>query len=91
MHGLKEILELVKKNCYMTALDIKDVYYSIPVEESFQKYLNFVWKGIRYKFCVFPNGLSPCPRWFTMLLKSTLAELRELKHDISAYIDDMYL
>ena len=75
----------------MTALDIKGVYYSIPVEESFQKYLKFVWKGIRCKFSVFPNGLSPCPRWFTKLLKSTLAELRELKHDISAYIDDMYL
>ena len=37
------------------------------------------------------RGLSPCPSWFTKLLKSTLAELRELKHDISAYIDDMYL
>ena len=37
MHGLKEILKLVERNCYMAALDIKDLYYSIPVEESFQK------------------------------------------------------
>ena len=37
MHGLKEILKLVERNCYMAALDIKDSYYSIPVEESFQK------------------------------------------------------
>ena len=44
MHGLKEILKLVERNWYMAALDIKDAYYSIPVEECFQKYLKFVWK-----------------------------------------------
>ena len=37
------------------------------------------------------NGLSPCPRWFTKILKPPLAELKELKHDNSACIDDMYL
>ena len=91
MYGLNEILKLVERNCYMVALDIKDAYYSIPVEESFQKYPKFVWKGILYQFCVLPNELSPCPRCFTKLLKTPLAELRELKHDISAYIDDMCL
>ena len=44
-----------------------------------------------YQFCVLPNGLSSCPRWFTKILKPPLAELRELKRDISVYIDDMYL
>ena len=39
---IKEILKLVERNCYMAALDIKDMYYSIPVEESFQKYLKFI-------------------------------------------------
>ena len=62
MQDLKEILKLVERNCYRAALDIKDVYYSIPVEESFQKYLKFVWKGILYQFCLLSNGLSPCPR-----------------------------
>ena len=44
-----------------------------------------------YQFCVLPNGLSSCPRWFTKILKPPLAELRELKRDISVYTDDMYL
>ena len=57
MHGLKKILKLVERNCYMAALDIKDAYYSIPVEESFQKYPKFVSKGMLYQFCVLPNGL----------------------------------
>ena len=64
MHSLNEILKSVEKNCYMAALDKKDAYYSIPIEESFEKYLKFVWKGILYQ--------------------------REIKHDISAYTDDMY-
>ena len=91
MHGLKEILKLVERNCYMAVLDIKDAYYSIPVEERFQKYLKFVWKGVLYQFFMLPNGLSPYSRWFTKMLKPHLAESRELKYDIPAYIDDMYL
>ena len=58
MHGLKEILKLVERNCYMAALDIKDAYYSLPVDESFQKYLIFVWKGTLYRFCVLHHVLG---------------------------------
>ena len=47
---------------------MKDVYYSIRVDESSQKYLKFIWKELLYQFCVLPNGLSPCPRWFTNTL-----------------------
>ena len=59
--------------------------------KSSQKYLKFTWKEQLHQFCVLPNGLSPCPRWFTKLSKPPLAELRKSKHDISAYIDDIYL
>ena len=88
MHGLKEILKMVAENCFMASLDIKDAYYSIPVDESSQK---FISKEQLHQFCVLPDGLSLCPRWFTKLLKPPLAELRKSKHDISAYIDDIYL
>ena len=48
MRGLKKILALVERNCYMVALDIKDAYYSIQVEENSQKYLKYIWKGRLY-------------------------------------------
>ena len=79
---------MVEKICFMASLDIKDAYYSIPVDESPQK---FISKEQLHQFCVLPDGLSLCPRWFTKLLKPPLAELRKSKHDISAYIDDIYL
>ena len=69
----------------MASLDIKDGYYTIPVDQSSQKYLIFIWKEQLYQFCVVSNKLSTCPIWFTF------AELRKLKHDISAYFDDIYL
>ena len=68
----------------MASLDIKDTYYSIPVDEEHQKYLKFEFKGILYQFCVLPNGLSPCPRWFTKLLKVPLSHFRQMLHILSA-------
>ena len=91
METFADILKFVKSNCYMASLDIKDAYYTIPVAEEYQKYLKFMWKGKLYKICVLPNGLSPCPRWFTKLLKYPMGSLRELMHILSSYIDDIYL
>ena len=90
MHGLKEIFKMVEKKCFVTSLDIKDVNYSALVDESSQKHVKFIWKEQLHQFCVLPNGLSPYPRWFSKLLKPPLTELRKLKHDISAYIDDIF-
>ena len=36
IHGLHEILRLVGKNCFMASSDIKDAYYSVRVEKTFQ-------------------------------------------------------
>ena len=76
METLNHILKLIKLNCYMASLDIKDAYYTIPVAEAFQKYLKFIWKGKLLKFCVLPNGLSPCPRQFTKLLKYPVGKFK---------------
>ena len=53
MHGLKEILKLVERNCYMTSLDIKDAYYSIPLEESFKNTWNLFGKEYYINFVFF--------------------------------------
>ena len=91
MQTFADVLKLFKSSCYMTSLDVKDAYYTIPVVEEYQKYLKFMWKGKLYKFCVLPNGLSLCPRWFTKLLKYPMGNLKELMHILSSYIDDIYL
>ena len=49
---------MVEKDCFMASLDIKDAYYSVPVDECLQKYLKFMWKEQLYQFCVFADGFQ---------------------------------
>ena len=91
MDTIKTVIALMKPFCYMSSIDLKDAYYSVPISEDYQKYLKFLWKGKYYKFICFPNGLSFCPRKFTKLLKPAHAHLRLLGHVIAGYIDDNYV
>lgn len=50
------VIRMMKPNCYMASIDIKDAYYSVPIAATNQKYLKFEWKGNLYKFTCFPNG-----------------------------------
>ena len=31
--------------CFMTSIDLKDAYYSVPMALEHQKYLKFVWRN----------------------------------------------
>jgi hypothetical protein len=75
----------------VASYDIKDAYYSCPIALEHRKYLKFLWRGQYYKYIYFANGLAPCPRLFTKLLKPPLALLRKRNHQSVAYIDDLYL
>ena len=74
----------------MCSVDIKDVYYSVPIQEDYQKFLKSYTKKELLQFVCFPNGLGPCPRKFTKLFKPPLAELRMLLCMISRYIYDFF-
>ena len=91
MENIHTVSELVTKNCWMSSLDLKDAYYSVPIHATSQQFLKFRYKGIIYKFLVFPNGLSTCPRRFTKLLKPALATFRLNGHIIVCYIDDILI
>ena len=90
METITTILNLVRQNCYMGSIDIKDAYYSVPVCEEDKKYLKFIFDGQLFQFTCLPNGLCSGPRKFTKLLKGPLASLREIGHVISEYIDDIF-
>ena len=69
MDSLNTVLQMVKPGCFMASIDLKDACYSVPIAIADQKYLKFQWRGKRYKYVCFPNGLAFCPRKFTKLLK----------------------
>ena len=65
MDSLQTIIKLVTPDCFMASIDMKDAYYSIPVESEDRKYLCFKWEDQFYEFTCLPNGLSCAPRQFT--------------------------
>ena len=46
---LSSILRLVRKNAFMVKLDIKDAYYSVPIDYEHQKFFRFRFEGQVYQ------------------------------------------
>ena len=86
---LKTALQLVKPFCYMTSIDLKDAYYSLPIAIEHQKYLKFFWKDVLYTFTCLAMGLSSSPSIFTKVMKPIFSNLRStFGHICLSYIDD---
>ena len=58
MDGIKNIINMVTRNCFMATIDLKDAYYSVAISRLFQKFLKYKWKDQLYCFTCFPNGLD---------------------------------
>ena len=84
----KVVLDLIQHGDYMTSVDMTDAYFSIPIHESFQKYLKFSWNGNLYKFVALPFGIKSAPYVFTKVLRPVYAMFRQRGFRCSYYIDD---
>ena len=91
MDTVATCISLIKRNCFMTSIDLQDAYFTVPVDPRFQKFLKFFWRGILYQFTCLPNGLACAPRIFTKILKPISAFLRSVGHVSSFYLDDVWL
>ena len=81
----------MKQNCYMASVDLRDAYYSVPIDEEYRKFLRFSWRGQLFQFTCLPNGLSCAPRLYTKILKPVYAIIRKEGHLNVGYTDDSYL
>lgn len=86
--NLNIVLDLIQKDDFLTSIDLKDAYFSIPINSDYHKYLRFSWQGQLYQFLVLPFGLASAPRVFTKILKPVYAELRRKGIRCAYYIDD---
>ena len=41
MESFSTVVNMVKPNCFMASVDLKDAYYSVPIALEHQKYLKF--------------------------------------------------
>ena len=76
LEPIEDALNLVTEGCYFVSVDLKDVYYSIPMHEDFQKYLKLYWENYYFKYTVLPNGFAPAIRGFTKVISPPFEHLR---------------
>ena len=91
MHSIQTALDMMRPNCWMGSVDLKDAYYSVPICETQLRFLRFKWGNSYYQFTVLPNGLACAPRFFTKILNPVFAVLREKGHECFQYIDDSFV
>ena len=89
MESIKNIKDLLSKGDYMVKIDLKDAYFSIPLNHESRKFVRFKWEGNLYEFVCLTFGIGPAPRIFSRLLKVPISLIRKLKIRIVIYIDDM--
>ena len=91
METVESAIKLMSKCGYMSSMDLRDAYYSIPIAPEFRKYLRFIWREQMSQFTALPMGLSSSPRIFTKVLKPVFATFRCLfGYSCLGYIDDSF-
>ena len=90
MESLPSILNIIRPNCWMSSVDLKDAFYTVPIHPEHQKFLKFKWKEHCYAFRGMPNGNSEAMRLFTKLLKPPFSILRAHGYLSVVFVDDSY-
>ena len=63
MDTLETAIRLMTPGCFMTSIDLRDAYYSVPIAPEHQKYLKFFWQDQLYAFNCLPMGLLVVVTW----------------------------
>lgn len=73
MEGLQTARELIRPGNWLTKIDLKDAYFTIPVYKPHRKYLQFQVEEQAYELTCLPFGLSSAPLVFTKTLRPVAA------------------
>ena len=91
MKGLFLLKETLQEGDYMCKIDLKDAYFSVPVNFKSQKFLSLKWKNLFYQFLCLCFGLGPAPSIFMKLMRISISLLRKLYVQLIIFLDDILL
>ena len=91
METFKNVQDLMMQSDFMTSIDLRDAYFSIPIHEDHHRFLGFSWEKAYYCFQCLPFGLSSAPRVFTKVLKPVMAAIRCRGIRSMIYLDDIII
>ncbi|XP_050294576.1 uncharacterized protein LOC126743396 isoform X1 [Anthonomus grandis grandis] len=91
MEDNRTVKNLIKKNCFMCKIDLRDAYFLISVHRKYRRYLRFKFNGVIYEFNCLPFGLNIAPYVFTKLMKPIFSFLRARGFLSVVFLDDILL
>ena len=91
MEGLHTVRHLLRRDDWMTTLDITEAYPHLLIAPSCRPYFRFVWEGVHYQYRALCFGVAPAPRIFTKLLRPVIQALRAAGIRCVPYLDDILI
>ena len=91
MESLQSVLNIIRLNCWMASVDLKDAFYTVPILPDHQNFLKFEWQEHCYAFTGMSNGYNEAMRVFKKLLKPPFPILRSHGYLSVVFVDDFYL
>ena len=88
METTASVLLSVREGDFLASLDLKDVYFQIPIHPSSRKLLRFTSEGTVYQFRALCFGLSTAPQVFTRVFAAVLAWAHSHGIRLLRYLDD---
>ena len=91
MEGLHTLKGLLRRDDWMTSIDVADAYSNVLLHPEHRQYTRFVWRGVHYQFRAVCFGIASAPRMFTKLLRPVVALLRAAGIRSVIYLDDLLI
>lgn len=88
LEDYRTVLRIITYGDFMTTIDLKDAYFTIPIHANDRKFLRFQFDDSIYEFVCLPFGLSSAPFCFTKLMKPIVREIRLRGIVCVNYLDD---
>ena len=89
--GIETVCQYIEPDDVAITLDLKNGFYHVPIQESYQTYIGFKWRLKTYVWQVLPFGLRCSPWYFYKILRPVVQFLREQNLRVVLYVDDLYL
>ncbi|KAK3879905.1 hypothetical protein Pcinc_015549 [Petrolisthes cinctipes] len=68
MDTVRTVMFAICSHDWMTAIDLEDTYFQIPIHPDSRKFLRFIWKGHHFQFKALCFGLLMAPQVFTRMM-----------------------
>jgi Reverse transcriptase (RNA-dependent DNA polymerase) len=89
MEGLHTVRQLLRRDDWLTTVDITDAYPHLAVAPSHRRFMRFVWRGVHFEYAAMCFGLTSAPRLWTKLMRPVVTYLRAQGVRLVVYLDDL--